>query len=299
MKIDAHLGWAMLEAIPQAVIATSNSGDILYLNLAAQCLLDHTASEVRARPLNEILRLRDGRSRRPIPAALHHLLSRDAALAPGEFDWLARRDGSEIPVEHTITPLRDSGNVVIGLLLLLRDASPLHTLVCRLTERATHDGLTRLVNRDEFERRLARLLAARRLGEAHALLYIDLDGFKSINDTGGHAAGDHVLRTVARRLGAVIRERDTLARIGGDEFALLLEHCQPVEAEVLALELADAVAREECRFGEHRFHVTASIGVAAISDQTHGLRALLAQADHACYAAKRGGTCAAGVASAR
>ncbi len=218
LPLDAESLASVLESFPDALAVTTTTGDIVYLNAAAKRLLGTSLNEARGRPLAEYLTLLDGATHQPVAAPLTRCLARsEIERRDYGYDLVRRRDGSELPVEDRCTVLRGANGEAAGLLLVLRDATALR----ELARAASHDSLTHLVNRAEFERRLARLLGCMRPGEAHALLYMDLDHFKAINVSHGHAAGDSVLRQVADRLGSLIRERDTLARLGGDEFVLL------------------------------------------------------------------------------
>jgi diguanylate cyclase (GGDEF)-like protein/PAS domain S-box-containing protein len=162
------------------------------------------------------------------------------------------------------------------------------TIAKQLIHEATHDALTGLINRVEFERRLERALhSARTRFAQHALCYLDLDRFKQVNDTGGHLAGDAVLRQVVQALGAEIRSRDTLGRLGGDEFGLLLEHCTPERAAEVAANLVQVMRKARFLWKGKELAIGISIGVAPISADTENATAVLGEADAACYRAKR------------
>jgi diguanylate cyclase (GGDEF)-like protein/PAS domain S-box-containing protein len=171
-----------------------------------------------------------------------------------------------------------------------RDVTQARRLSMQLAYQATHDELTGLVNRREFERRLGRVLAsANESGEHHALCYLDLDQFKIVNDTCGHAAGDELLRQLGRMLKSQVRSRDTLARLGGDEFALLLEHCSLAQAEIVANGFRAAIEGHEFAWQGKGFRVAASVGLVPI-DGTHVCASdALRAADSACYLAKDSG----------
>jgi diguanylate cyclase (GGDEF)-like protein/PAS domain S-box-containing protein len=215
----------------------------------------------------------------------------------GEWRWVEEhgvgvyRDGEIESVEGFITDINER-RVAERRTEARRDRTQA-TIVRQLIHEATHDGLTGLINRAEFGRRLERALHPARAGFAHhALCYLDLDGFKQVNDTSGHLAGDAVLRQVSQALRTAIRSRDTLARIGGDEFALLLEHCSRAEAAAAAANLIQVLRKARLRWKDRELSIGISIGVAPFSTDSGDAGSILGEADAACYHAKRrGGDC--------
>ncbi len=182
------------------------------------------------------------------------------------------------------------GDEILGAVLVFRDVTEAQAHATRLAWQASHDALTGLVNRREFEIRLANAIeSARSKGDTHALCYLDLDHFKAVNDTCGHAAGDELLRHVSQLLYQRLRQRDTLARLGGDEFGVLLEHCPAGKAVEIAQELCSVVREVRFTWHEHEFRIGASIGVAPIGPSAPGVATLMRAADAACYAAKAAG----------
>ncbi len=220
------------------------------------------------------------------------LLADDAnlpdTLDPNLRDFrLLRHDGVEVSVDRAIAPLRGRGGEVIGIVLVLHDATRERQYAANLSWQASHDALTGLVNRREFERRLAQLYNRTQQRSAqHALMFLDLDQFKIVNDTCGHAAGDELLRQLAGVLQQHLRQTDTLARIGGDEFGVLLENCAPEQALRIAETLRQSVRDFHFAFGSQSFTVGASIGMVHLGDNTMALQELLRAADAACYMAK-------------
>ena len=203
---------------------------------------------------------------------------------------LISRDGQEHAIEGSVAPIRWREGAVLGRVLAFHDVSETRRMARQLPHDGAHDALTGLINRREFAGRLERALAsAKRYGSQHALCYFDLDQFKLINDTAGHAAGDALLKQVQGLMSGKFRERDTLARVGGDEFALLLENCGLDEAIRIA-EIIVATFREWRFVCEGRaFHVGVSVGVVAITADVESAAQLLSQADVACHAAKEEG----------
>ena len=273
----------VLESLPDPVIVTDFTGKILYLNFAAVRLIGLNRGSLRGRLLPDVITILDGVTHKRVSDPLTRFIARSTRPRPTEFDLLQRGSGTEVPVEDSCSVLRGADRESEGVVLVLRDATGLRELALN----ATHDSLTRLANRREFERRLERLLETLRAGDEHALLYMDLDHFKLVNDTHGHAAGDSVLRKVAEIFRDSVRERDTLARLGGDEFALLLEHCPLDLANAHARTLAQALAEQNFSCSGTNFRLGVSIGAIAITAGNHTPASVLAAADLACYAAKR------------
>jgi len=284
-NISSH---ALLEALPESVVIADLSGTVHYLNPGAVRLLGTSAAKARGRPITELLTLLDCATLQPIPEPLAVLFA-TASSEPCSLDLLLERpDGSRIPVDYTIGPILGQGrNASAGVILLMRDSSRTQTRIAQLVEAVRHDEHTQLLRRGELERRLARVLQGMQDGDQHALLFMDLDRFKSINDSAGHMAGDRVLREVAELFRTQVRDRDTLARLGGDEFGLLLEHCPLELARERAGTLQAAVSSHRFYTGSRIFTLGISIGIAAVRTRQHAVSAVLAAADSACYAAKR------------
>jgi diguanylate cyclase (GGDEF)-like protein/PAS domain S-box-containing protein len=278
-----------MESIGDALIATDEAGNIRFVNPVAEQVTGWPAELIVGRPLAEALRIVDEESRSPVPALLSapgKLPSRTLGAKPC---LLTCRNGREIPIEFTLSPIRDGNDSSIGTVLVFRDVSAQRKLARELNYQATHDELTGLVNRREFERRLSRVLEAAAPGDPHALLYLDLDQFKVVNDQCGHTAGDELLRQIAVQLQSRIRTRDTLARLGGDEFGVLLEHCPLEEAERVAQGVREAVQNFRFAWEDKSFAIAVTIGLLPINVPGMSLAAALGAADAACYAAKEGG----------
>jgi diguanylate cyclase (GGDEF)-like protein len=203
---------------------------------------------------------------------------------------LIRKDGNELYVESTAAPIRDGAGNVGGAVLVFHDVSESRELNRRLSYHASHDLLTGLVNRREFESRLERALKSAKAREAsYALLYIDLDQFKIVNDSCGHGAGDALLGQVGALLKAKVRWRDTLSRLGGDEFGILLESCSLDEAMRTAEAMREAVRNFRFTWEDRVFRLGASIGVVPITADNEDVASILSAADSACQAAKEAG----------
>ena len=197
------------------------------------------------------------------------------------------RTGKEYAIEDSCSPIRNQANEIIGTVLVFSDATEARRIARETSYQAAHDKLTGLVNRHEFEHRLQRVLDDTRNNSVeHALCYLDLDRFKIVNDKCGHVAGDELLRQIAALLRQESRKRDTLARIGGDEFGLLMEHCAINQAQRVADKMRRVVADYTFLWEGQTFNVGVSIGVIAITADSGTLQDVLKMADTACYSAK-------------
>ena len=200
------------------------------------------------------------------------------------------RNGAEFGIEDSAAPIQNSGGELLGIVLIFHDVTERRRLTREMTYRATHDALTGLINRAEFETRLQRVLHdAQAHHSEHALLYIDLDEFKLVNDGCGHAVGDQLLQQVGKLLQDAVRARDTLARLGGDEFGVILEHCSTDQAQRVAQQICEQM--DEFRFLHEgrRFRIGTSMGLVALDHQWTTMAAVLQAADTSCYAAKEAG----------
>ena len=222
-----------------------------------------------------------------------HNLSRRAVL-------LGKASGEERAIELAASPLRDQNGQLVGAVVLLHDVTELRGLHRQMSYQATHDALTGLVNRREFERRLEEAADGARRGEAtHMLCYLDLDRFKIVNDSSGHLAGDSMLRDVAKLLRQAVRDSDTVARLGGDEFGMLLVHCPLDKARQIADDVCRSVAAYSFVWHDRVFNIGVSIGLIEIGREAGTVEQLLAAADSACYVAKKEGAGRVSVYSAR
>lgn len=280
-----------LHSIGDAVITTDLHGVVDYLNPVAEHLTQWAMVEARGKPLSEVCTLIDERTMQAVPAKVAKALH-DNKLCPfsGTEVALVRRDGSSMAIEDSAAPLLDRHGEAIGGVMVFRDVTATRRMAQRITWAATHDSLTGLVNRREFESRVeAALLSARNSETHHVLCYLDLDQFKVVNDTCGHAAGDAMLKQLGGVLQARLRESDTLARLGGDEFGALLEGCALDRAQLIAADLLAAVRDHRFQWEGKPFTVGASIGLAAINAGTGSRAEVFSAADTACYMAKEQG----------
>ena len=279
-----------LQSIAEGVIATDEQGRIETLNPAAQSLTGWTSAEARGRPLHEVFRIVDQADRRVEINPVATLLQEGRSVELRGNTILVRRDGREIGVDTSTAPIRDRDGATIGAVLVFYDVTDVRRFTEQLSHQARHDPLTGLANRREFEHRLARALEGAAEGDRrHAMLYLDLDRFKEVNDSCGHAAGDDLLREISILLQRKLRQGDTLARLGGDEFGVLLENCAPDHAVRIAEGLRDAVAHMQFAVQGRSFKLGVSIGLVAIADGDRSVAKILSRADACCYRAKGAG----------
>jgi diguanylate cyclase (GGDEF)-like protein/PAS domain S-box-containing protein len=280
----------LLESAGEGIVGLDSEGCCSFVNDSALAMLGFSREELLDRPIRlctEHAASGDG----PCPSGECPIQDayRSGIGRSGMIQTLWRKDGSSFTAEVSSYPLREDGSIG-GAVLVFRDVTESQALAAKLAWQATHDALTGLVNRQEFERRLAHLLDnVPRDSGIHALLYLDLDQFKVVNDTCGHAAGDELLRQLSVLLQGMMRQRDTLARLGGDEFGILLEHCPADQALRIALELRDVVRDFRFSWQGRRFTLGASIGVAPLTAAMETAAEAMSAADAACYVAKEQG----------
>ncbi|MGE3774525.1 MAG: PAS domain-containing protein [Gammaproteobacteria bacterium] len=289
LRAEREKALVTLTSIGDAVVTTDASGHIEMLNSAAEKLLLLKRKEAAGKPLAEVVRIILQRTRQPIVDPVEQCMQRGRVSSRGDALLIAA-DGSEHAIEYTATPIRNDQGQVWGAVLVLRNVTQERRLQQEMSYQATHDGLTGLVNRVEFERRLLRVIRhAAATGDTHALCYLDLDQFKVINDTCGHGAGDELLRQVALVLRDTVRKRDTVARLGGDEFGILMEHCSLQQATRVATSVRERIADYRFRWEQHVFGVGASIGLVTIDETSEQMADIMRHVDAACYLAKEQG----------
>ncbi len=279
-----------LESIGDGVITTDADGLVEYLNPVAEELTGWNMEDAAGRPVDEIFRGFHEETCEPLENPMAVAIRRRRPVKSVRPTLLIRRNGDEIYIESTASPILDGEGNLAGGVLVFHDVSESRELNRRLSYHASHDILTGLVNRREFENRLERALKSTKADEgAYALCYLDLDQFKIINDTCGHAAGDTLLGQLGALLKSKIRWRDTLARLGGDEFGILLENCTLDEAMRNAEALREAIQEFRFNWDDRTFRLATSIGVVPIAAENDDVAGLLSAADSACAAAKEAG----------
>jgi diguanylate cyclase (GGDEF)-like protein/PAS domain S-box-containing protein len=279
-----------LQSIGDGVITTDADNNVEYVNPVAEDLTGWKVDDASGRSIDEIFRAFHEETCEPLENPLAVSVRRDRAIKSVRPTLLIRRDGNELYIESTASPIRDGKGNVTGGVLVFHDVSESRELNRRLSYHASHDILTGLVNRREFENRLERALKSAKAREtSYALLYLDLDQFKIVNDSCGHSAGDALLGQLGALLKSKIRWRDTLARLGGDEFAVLLESCNLEEAMQTAEALRIAIGDYKFAWDDRKFRLGVSVGVVPITADNEDVAALLSAADSACAAAKEAG----------
>ncbi|WP_460069711.1 EAL domain-containing protein [Pseudomonas sp. H2_E05] len=280
-----------LESIGDGVITTDVDGAITYMNPAAEALTHWNSVQAQGLPLAALFSLLDDDAQPDGFTLIEHIVKGQLRGGSEHAKTIQRLDGSTVSVTLVGAPIRSAGRVS-GAVLVLHDMTQERQYIANLSWQATHDALTGLANRREFEYRLEQVLhpVGGQQGGRHALMFLDLDQFKLVNDTCGHAAGDELLRHICALLQSDLREGDTLARLGGDEFGILLENCPASAAEKIAESLRHTVQNLHFVWKGRPFMTTVSIGLVHLSSQTPTtLETSLRAADMACYMAKEKG----------
>lgn len=287
---ERELAVVTLHSIGDGVITTTAHGIIDYLNPVAEVLTGWSIEEARGRPLRTVFNVIDEHTGAPAADMVFRCIAERRSIILPTGVVLVDRQGREYEIEDAVAPLCGLAGEVLGAVIVFKDVTQSRRMAQQLAYEATHDPLTGLFNRREFEERLeAAVTSARHDGEEHALCYIDLDQFKVINDSAGHAAGDALLASVRSALAGRFRDGDTLARLGGDEFVVLLDRCRLREAVRVAEGIVSAFREWRFTWGETTFQIGASVGVVAVTAASASAGEVLSQADVACDEAKQKG----------
>ncbi|MEJ2274815.1 MAG: EAL domain-containing protein [Woeseiaceae bacterium] len=280
-----------LESIAEGVITTDNEGRIDYMNLAAEALVGANRDAAAGHRIGELFTLVDDADRRPLGDPVERCFAMRRRVNMGRRAVLVTADGEhEHSVELTASPVRGPSNSISGAVVVIHDVSELRGLTRKMSYQATHDPLTGLINRREFERRLDEAMDEAHTEESvHMLFYMDLDRFKAVNDSCGHIAGDNMLREVASLIKEQVRDSDFVGRLGGDEFGALLIGCPIDKARQIANDICNAVADYRFVWKDKIFNIGISIGLVEISHASGTLQDVLSAADSACYMAKQAG----------
>jgi diguanylate cyclase len=280
----------LLESAGEGILGLDAEGCCTFVNRAALAMLGYTQEEIVGQDIQTML---DHDCTPDLTASLEekhfgNILSKGhSQRCVGIFH---QKDGRALQVEYSFYPIEELDGQINGAVMVFWDVTESQALLQRLSYQATHDHLTGLVNRTEFERRLTRVMASVLKDQSeHVLCYLDLDHFKSINDTCGHAAGDELLRVIGAAFSSKLRQRDTLARLGGDEFALLLEHSSLDQAQNIANELCECVRNLHFTWAGRNYSISVSIGITVLTSVERDITIVLSTADTACYKAKKQG----------
>lgn len=279
-----------LKSIGDAVITTDLAGYVEFLNPVAEKLTGWRMQDARGKLLQEVFRVIHETTREPVRNPVETVLQSGYTVGLTNHTILVSRDGTEVYIDNSAAPIYTSEHQLLGAVLVFHDVTAERKLAKQLTWQATHDMLTGLVNRSEFERQIERILMDCRFEQQeHTVCYIDLDQFKIVNDTCGHFAGDELLRQITALLQHRTRISDCLARLGGDEFGLLLRQCPLNQGILVAKALHESIQKFRFVWENKTFSVSASIGLTVINGHNKNLTTILSEADTACYAAKNRG----------
>jgi diguanylate cyclase (GGDEF)-like protein/PAS domain S-box-containing protein len=279
-----------LNSIGDAVLSTDTSGKVAYLNAVAEAMTGWTRAQAEGHALTEVFQIIDGATRKPAPNPLELAIRENRAVKLTPNCVLVRRDGHEFAIEDSAAPIHDRDGQIRGAVIVFHDVSKARAMVLEISHLAEHDALTDLPNRLLLNDRFTQAIAmARRNHKRVAVLFLDLDEFKQINDSLGHTIGDKLLQSVAARLLTCVRKSDTVSRWGGDEYVILLSEVgQAADATVSAAKIL-AELKGVHNVGEHRLHITASIGISTYPEGGEDAETLIKNADMAMYHAKENG----------
>ena len=286
--IEKERAQVTLNSIGDAVLSTDISGNVTYLNVVAEQMTGWPMKEALGHPLTDVFQIIDGVTHKPAPNPLESAIQLDKPV--GLNSTLVRRDGYESAIEDSAAPIHDRDGQITGVVIVFHDVCMARTMVMEMSHLAQHDILTDLPNRFLLKDRLTQATSlAHRNHHQLAVLFLDLDGFKRINDCLGHAIGDKLLQSVAARLLECVRKSDTVSRQGGDEFVILLsEVAHAADAATSAAKIITELAKAHT-IGEHHLRVTVSIGISTYPDNGEDAEMLIKNADTAMYQAKENG----------
>ncbi|MEE8429603.1 MAG: diguanylate cyclase, partial [Gammaproteobacteria bacterium] len=284
---EKELAQVTLHSIGDAVVTTDTEGNIDYMNPVAEQLAGWQLEEAKGLPSSEVLHLISEISGEAVDEPMKRCMGADRNTDMDGHIVLINRDGTEFTIKDSIAPIRDRDENTVGVVMVFDNVSEERKLQSQLTWQKAHDGLTGLYNRREFERRLTPVLEkSSQENSEHALLYLDLDQFRLINDTCGHLAGDVLLKHLATIVRDNVRDADIVARLGGDEFGVLLQRCPIEQAKAIANALRQSIKAFHFAWEGKTFQIGASVGVVPINADSGSLAEVLTAADMACYKAK-------------
>ncbi|MGJ5634725.1 EAL domain-containing protein [Nostoc sp. CALU 1950] len=287
---EKELAQVTLQSIGDAVLTTDAFGRIKYLNPVAKFLLGCSETSAEGLLLEEVFGIVHEATRETVKNPIEQALKENRTVSLANHTVLINQNNQEIAIQDSAAPIRNREGQVIGAVMVFRDVTQNRLLSRQLSWQASHDALTGLVNRYEFEQQIQQALHLAKLDyQIHALCYLDLDHFKIVNDTCGHLAGDELLRQITILLQEKIRKTDTLARLGGDEFGVLLSQCLPEQALRVANDLLECVQEFRFVWQEQVFSIGVSIGLVGIDMNSESLAEIISTADAACYTAKNRG----------
>ncbi|GMQ96596.1 MAG: hypothetical protein BMS9Abin15_0269 [Gammaproteobacteria bacterium] len=280
-----------LEAIGDGVITVDANGMIQYMNPVAEQLCGIPEKLAYGKVVEEVINIIDEKQNLPLSKSIPQYIAEEKhTKLPGQLLVVRHSDGGSRSVEITISPVHDTEDTISGCVLVMHDITELRDMARELSHLASHDSLTGLINRRQFEINAEELLKDAKTNESiHALCYLDLDQFKVVNDTSGHIAGDNLLKKITKVLQKSVRREDSLARLGGDEFGVLIEHCGQTQAYIIAEKLRQAVKNIKFAWQDKLFETSVSIGLVMLTHESGSLTDILSASDSACYVAKEQG----------
>jgi diguanylate cyclase (GGDEF)-like protein/PAS domain S-box-containing protein len=288
--IEKERAQVTLNSIGDAVLSTDISGNVTYLNVVAEHMTGWSRNEAVGRPLSDVFQIIDGVTHKPSQNPMELAIQQNKTVGLTANCILVRRDGYESAIEDSAAPIHDRDGQVTGAVIVFHDVSMARAMVLEMSHLAQHDVLTDLPNRLVLKDRLTQAISiAHRNHHQLAVLFLDLDGFKHINDSLGHSVGDKLLQSVAERLSSCVRKSDTVSRQGGDEFVILLpEVAHAADAAISAIKIITEFKKAH-NIGEHRLRVTVSIGLSTYPNDGEDAETLIKNADTAMYHAKQYG----------
>lgn len=276
-----------LHSIGDGIITTDADGIVQYLNPVAEQLTGWENETAHNKHLSSIFHVFDERTNRKIETLVERCIAGNRNISSATQSVLIHKDGTRTAIEDTAAPIRGYNDDIIGSIIVFRDVSRTRDLSRKLSYQASHDALTNVINRRAFEIQLAKAMKRAKDSKLkHALLYLDLDQFKVVNDTCGHDAGDQLLIQVTALLQSKLGDTDTLARLGGDEFGILLRNCSLNQAREFAETILITLKQFRFEWQSIHFHLGVSIGIAMIDENSDNLVTAMSAADMACYVAK-------------
>jgi len=276
-----------LESIMDGVITVDKKQRISYINPDAIRLSGYTAEEAMGKSIADIIKILNPSSKNKPDNIVQTCLQKGKNITFKENMFLYHKDGYVTTVKQVVAPMYDQKREIIGAVVVLHDVSESHQLAQKLSYQASHDSLTGLINRREFEIRLEQFLDRTKTDRTqHVMLYIDMDNFKIINDTCGHMAGDQLLQQITDLLERKLRRGDVLSRLGGDEFGIILDSCPIDVAEKIAKSICLDISEYNFIWESHVYKTAASIGLVSVNEESEDVNKILQQADSTCYAAK-------------
>lgn len=285
---EKELAEITLQSIADAVIVTDVAGRITSMNAVAEQLTGYRHRDALGTPLSQVFRTIDESTRMPAPDLVSRTLSSGEVIELTRV-ILAARHGEEYVIEHSAAPIRNLEKQILGAVLVFHDVTDRHRLTDALIHQARHDYLTGLPNRQTLEDALDQACRSISADVRHILIYLDLDQLKVINDSCGHAAGDDLLRQLAKILGMHVRATDIVARLGGDEFGVLLHRCDLTRGQMVAENLLHAIRSHRFIWNERVFVLSASLGLVVLDSAMANPASAMSAADSACYLAKEQG----------